>query len=219
MLAGVELLADSGVGDVLLVDVGGATTDVYSALTPDAEEASLHREVVEVMWRGRTVEGDLGMRWSATGVVDAALAEKLLPPGADADRLRAAATLRHDDPAWLPSSASDRADETLIARLALTVALRRHARPASTVEGRTPGRDLSHVALVVASGGVFRHADPDALTDVLAPVTTDHAGGWRVPTSPRVTVDRRYVVAAAGLLADDHPDAAAALLRDALVAV
>ena len=219
VLAGVELLADSGVGDVLLVDVGGATTDVYSALTPDAEEASLHREVVEVMWRGRTVEGDLGMRWSATGVADAALAEKLLAPGADADRLRAAATLRHDDPSWLPSSASDRADETLIARLALTVALRRHARPASTIEGRTPGRDLSHVALVVASGGVFRHAEPAALADVLTPVTTDHAGGWRVPSSPRVTVDRRYVVAAAGLLADDHPDAAAALLRDALVTV
>ena len=36
VLAGVELLADSGIGDVLLVDVGGATTDVDSALTPDA---------------------------------------------------------------------------------------------------------------------------------------------------------------------------------------
>ncbi len=219
VLAGVELLADSGVGDVLLVDVGGATTDVYSALTPDAEDASLHREVVEVMWRGRTVEGDLGMRWSATGVADAALAEKLVAPGPEADRLRAAAQVRHDDPAWLPASGADRADEAHIARLALTVALRRHARPAATVEGRTPGRDLSHVALVVASGGVFRHSDASALADMLAPVTSDHAGGWRVPSSPRVTVDRRYVVAAAGLLAPDHPDAAAALLRDALVAV
>jgi uncharacterized protein (TIGR01319 family) len=219
VLAGVELVADAGVGDVLLVDVGGATTDVYSALTPDAEEASLHREVVEVMWRGRTVEGDLGMRWSATGVVDAAIAEKLLDPGSGADALRAAARLRHDDPAWLATSDADRADEGTIARLALTVALRRHARPSETVDGRTPGRDLSHVALVVASGGVFRHADPALLVEMLAPVTTDHAGGWRVPSSPRVTVDRRYVVAAAGLLAPDHPDAAGTLLRDALVTV
>ncbi|MGD9956623.1 MAG: glutamate mutase L [Candidatus Nanopelagicales bacterium] len=217
VLAGVELLADSGVGDVLLVDVGGATTDVYSALTPDAEEASLHREVVEVMWRGRTVEGDLGMRWSATGVADAAVAEKLVGP--DVESLRAAALLRHDDPAWLPASDADRADEALIARLALTVALRRHARPAATAEGRTPGRDLSQVSLVVASGGVFRHSEPALLAGMLAPVTGDHAGGWRVPSSPRLTVDRRYVVAAAGLLAADHPDAAAALLRDALVAV
>ena len=81
VLAGVERYADSGVGDVLLVDVGGATTDVYSALTPDAEEADLHREVVEIMWRGRTVEGDLGMRWSATGVADAAGAERLVAGG------------------------------------------------------------------------------------------------------------------------------------------
>lgn len=219
VLAGVELLADSGIGDVLLVDVGGATTDVYSALTPDAEEAELHREVVEVMWRGRTVEGDLGMRWSAPGVLDAAVAEKLVTAGADSDRLRTAAALRHDDPAWLPASDADRSDDAWIARLALTVALRRHARPASGAEGRTPGRDLSHVALVVASGGVFRHASPESLVEMLAPATGDHAGGWRVPSSPRVSVDGRYVVAAAGLLAPDHPDAAAALLRDALVAV
>jgi uncharacterized protein (TIGR01319 family) len=219
VLAGVELLADSGVGDVLLVDVGGATTDVYSGLTPDPEESSLHREVVEVMWRGRTVEGDLGMRWSATGVADAALAERLVAPGPALDALRSQAQRRHDDPGWLPRVDADRADDATLARLALTVALRRHARPAETVEGRTPGRDLSQVSLVVASGGVFRHAAPDLLRQMLAPVTSDLAGGWRLPASPRLTVDQRYVVAAAGLLADDHPDAAASLLRDALVSV
>jgi uncharacterized protein (TIGR01319 family) len=219
VLGGVELLADSGVGDVLLVDVGGATTDVYSALTPDAEEASLHREVVETLWRGRTVEGDLGMRWSANGVADAALSEKLVAPGPEHDAIDDAARLRHDDPSWLPVTAADREMEARIARLALTVALRRHARPADTVDGRTPGRDLSSVRLVVASGGVFRHAAPDTLRAVLDPVLTDHAGGWKLPRGPRLTVDQRYVVAAAGLLADDHGDAAAELLRGALVPV
>ena len=217
VLAGVELLADSGVGDVLLVDVGGATTDVYSALTPDAEEASLHREVVEVMWRGRTVEGDLGMRWSATGVADTALMERLVEPGQEHDRVADMARVRHDDPSWLPDSETEREDDACIARLALTVAIRRHARPTETVDGRTPGRDLSHVALVIASGGVFRHAEPERLRAMLAPVLTDHAGGWRVPSSPRLTVDQRCVMAAAGLLADDHAEAAQALLRDALV--
>ena len=218
VLAGVELFADSGVGDVLLVDVGGATTDVYSALTPDAEEASLHREVVEVMWRGRTVEGDLGMRWGATGVADAALVERLLADD-EHDEVDATARGRHDDPSWLPVTDADRAMDARIARLALTVALRRHARPAETVDGRSPGRDLSHVAVVVASGGVFRHATPAAVRDMLEPVTTDHAGGWRLPRSPRLTVDQRYVMAAAGLLADDHPDAASGLLARALVDV
>ena len=219
VLAGVELLADAGVGDVLLIDVGGATTDVYSALTPDAEEASLHREVVEVMWRGRTVEGDLGMRWGATGVADAALAEKLVGLGDEHDVIAAAAQVRHDDPSWLPETDGDRATDALIARLALTVALRRHARPSDTVDGRSPGRDLSHVALVVASGGVFRHAEPERLREMLEPVLTDHAGGWRVPRGPRLTVDQRYVMAAVGLLADDHPDAATTLVREALLSV
>jgi uncharacterized protein (TIGR01319 family) len=218
VLAGVELLADSGVGDVLLVDVGGATTDVYSALTPDAEEAELHREVVEVLWRGRSVEGDLGMRWSAPGVVDAALTERLLDPS-EADRLRDAVRRRHDDPGLLPDDPTERAIDLELARLALTVALRRHARPVDTAEGRAPGRDLSRVSVVVASGGVFRHADPAVLPGMLDPVVSDHAGGWRVPRSPRLTVDQRYVVAAAGLLAPDHPEAAAGLLREALVQV
>ena len=62
VLSGVELLADGagsvpGVGDVVVVDVGGATTDVYSVVTPDPEESALHREVVEVLWRGRTRRG------------------------------------------------------------------------------------------------------------------------------------------------------------------
>ena len=216
VLAGVEVLADSDLGDVLLVDVGGATTDVYSAINPDADEAP--REVVEVMWSGRTVEGDLGMRWSAPGVVDAAVAERLVDE-AEATTLMAAALVRHDDPGWLPISDADRAVDAYIARLALTVALRRHARPAEKGDARTPGRNLSDVRLVVASGGVFRHADADQLAAMLTPITTDHAGGWRVPTSPRITVDRHYVMAAAGLLSADYPDAARKLITSALIEI
>ena len=92
------------------------------------------------MWRGRTVEGDLGMRWSATGVADAALAEQLVEPGEPSTtRSQALAQVRHDDPSWLPVTDAERADDATFARLALTVALRRHARPADTVDGRTPG--------------------------------------------------------------------------------
>ena len=103
VLAGVELLAESA-GDVVVVDVGGATTDVYSVLTPDPEEASLRREVVEVLWRERTVEGDLGMRWSAPGVVAAAVTERLLD-ASDVPALGAAAAARSAEPAWVPPDA------------------------------------------------------------------------------------------------------------------
>ena len=71
VLAGVELLARGldesrpGAGDVAVVDVGGATTDVHSVVALDPEDAGLSREVVAVTPVTRTVEGDLGMRWSA----------------------------------------------------------------------------------------------------------------------------------------------------------
>ena len=59
-------------GDVLVVDIGGATTDVYSCLTPEGEDATLRKDVVAPLWHARTVEGDLGMRWNAEHVIEAA---------------------------------------------------------------------------------------------------------------------------------------------------
>ncbi len=61
VLAGVELLADLAGCGVLVTDVGGATTDVYSALLPDPErDSGPRRDVAGTAWRARTVEGDLG---------------------------------------------------------------------------------------------------------------------------------------------------------------
>src|SRR6476619_3665602 len=116
VLAGVEVLADGaggvqGAGDVLVVDVGGATTDVYSVVTPQGEDAVLRREVVEVMWRARTVEGELGMRWNAPGVVDAAVVERLVLPDEE-PVLRAAARRRASQPAYLADSDDEREVDT-----------------------------------------------------------------------------------------------------------
>ena len=201
VLSGVEVLADGadgvpGVGDVLVVDVGGATTDVYSVVTPQGEDAVLRREVVEVMWRSRTVEGDLGMRWSAVGVVDAAVAERLVA-GDEERSLRTSAERRARDTGFLPADDAERAVDARLAELAVTVALRRHGRG---------GKDLREVTLVVGSGGVLRHADDAARAAVLRPATADLAGGWPVPEGARTVVDSDYVLAAAGLLCADHPE-------------
>jgi uncharacterized protein (TIGR01319 family) len=213
VLAGVEVLADGaagieGVGDVLVVDVGGATTDVYSVVTPQGEDAILRREVVEVMWRSRTVEGDLGMRWNAPGVVDAAMDERLVT-AEEGSRLRGGAVRRAAAPSYLADSDEERAVDTRLAELAVTVALRRHGRG---------GKDLREVALVVGSGGVLRHGDARTRARILAPALGDFAGGWPVPERARTVVDTSYVLAAAGLLAGEHPQAAVRLLKTSLAA-
>ena len=65
----------------------------------------------------------------------------------------------------------------------------------------------------VARAGGSRSAVIDA---VLAPVLADRAGGWVLPHAARPVVDGRYVLATAGMLERDHPDRAAALVRDVL---
>jgi uncharacterized protein (TIGR01319 family) len=202
MLAGVEALAAATHGDVLVFDIGGATTDVYSVISPEGEDATLRKEVVAPLWHARTVEGDLGMRWNARGVARAATVEHLLS-GAELERLQAWAERVEADPAYLPEGECEVDLDLTMARVGVLTAVRRHARPARPGD---PARPLARLAHVIGSGGVLRHS-PKAMQDrVLRAVITDVGGGWNVPTDARTTVDSAYLLFAAGLLAgaDGH---------------
>ena len=209
VLRGVEVLAEVAGGDLLVVDVGGATTDVYSVITPQGEDASIHREVVGTLWHARTVEADLGMRWTAPGVVEAAARERLDVASATVAHASAVAA----DTGALAVSEADWAAEEELAGTAAVVAARRHGRPGHPSERPRP---LADVVLVVGSGGVLRHAPAGLADRVLARVAGDHGGGWRVPEAARIRVDAVYVLFAVGLLADGHPAAAAALAASLL---
>ncbi len=212
---GVELLARGldeerpGAGDVVVVDVGGATTDVHSVVEVDPEDSGLSREVVATTPVTRTVEGDLGMRWSAASTVAEAI-----EAGLAGDELTEAAARRTADPGMLPDSNKEAAYDEAIARAALGLALRRHAGRSRVVlgpDGRVverTGKDLREVDLLICSGGVFRAGDDGIAERVLDGSTGEIEGGWQLPRRPRVTVDRDYVLAAAGLLAGRHPEAA-----------
>ncbi|HEX2133520.1 MAG TPA: glutamate mutase L [Actinophytocola sp.] len=169
-------------GAVLVVDVGGATTDVYSAVsTPDS---GVH--AVALPADRRTVEGDLGMRVSAPTVVAEAAAERLIQPGDLVEQAQA----RHDDVDLVPSTPDESEVDSRIACLAVTLAVRRHLR---MVDGRLGPHGAGRLVL---SGGVFRHAaDPraveTALRDTLGPVLRNAT----------ITVDRQGVLGPAGLLA------------------
>jgi uncharacterized protein (TIGR01319 family) len=222
VLTAVELLSTGldaehpGVGDVVVVDVGGATTDVHSVVETDPEDSGLAREVVATVPVSRTVEGDLGMRWSAVPTVEEGIAAGLVD---EPDRLRRAAAVRRADPAFLPQDADDRHDDEAIATAAVGVALRRHAgrsQVAFSDQGRVverSGKDLREVDALVGSGGVLRNNPADVADRVLGAVTGDDVpGGWQLPRSPRTVVDHDYVLAPAGLLATAFPKAAHALL-------
>ena len=200
VLAGVEVLARARGEDVMVVDVGGATTDVYSVITPRGEDATLRKQVVATLWHARTVEGDLGMRWGAPGVLAAATAEGLA--GTDDPGLAAWVGRVHADPAVLPSDDRERALDLRLARMAAVLAARRHGRPGAPGEAPRP---LKEVRLLLGSGGVLRHAAPTDAGAVLGAVLADHGGGWTPPPAAEARVDTAYLLFAVGLLADDRP--------------
>ena len=210
VLTGVEVLAREAGVDVVVVDIGGATTDVHSVVRLDPEDAGLSREVVATTPVTRTVEGDLGMRWSALTTWEAAQ----LP-----EELRGAAVRRAAEPSFLPATDEERRADELIADAAATLAVRRHAGRSRVVVGpdgrvvERTGKDLREVALLVGSGGVLRHAKPDVAGRILARLSGVSPEGWQLPERPRVVVDRDYVLAAVGLLSERRPRAAAALAR------
>ena len=202
VLAGVSVLASlraaAEVPGVVVVDVGGATTDVYCVPGADAEQASLGREAVGVPARRRTVEGDLGVAASVEALRSAATAEGWAVP--DSPSL---------SPPGLRDGLSAEGGALPLGEAAATVALRRHLR-AEAAYG-PGGAGARGAGLVVLSGGVFRHAEPGALDAVVTRLAADRGGAGGVLAGARVVVDRRYVLAAVGLLADEHPDAAAGL--------
>ncbi len=223
VLAGVELLAevlaDHGrPGGVVVVDVGGATTDVHSALSGDvAEPHGYRRALVPQSASARTVEADLGVRWNAPGIVEAAAGEGLLS-AAERDELEPAAQRRAADPGFLPDTPAEEAIDARLARAAIAVALRRHAgrrRLTLTADGAVlerDGRDLSAVPVLLGTGGVLLRMTPDDLGGCLE---LAHRGREErlLPRAAAAGIDRRYVLAAAGLLATEDAPAARRLLE------
>jgi uncharacterized protein (TIGR01319 family) len=225
VLTAVELLAAGlgselpGVGDVAVVDVGGATTDVHTVVEIDPEDGALSRSVVATTRVNRSVEGDLGVRWSALTTVERGLEAGLVGDDEGADLTRGARGYVQT-PGAVPSDAAGRALDLRLAEVAIGVAMRRHAgrqRVAFGPGGRLverDGVDLREVDLLIGSGGVLRHAPAHLAEAAVRSATGDPvAGGWLLPRAPRVSVDRMYVLAAAGLLAKEHPRQAYLLAR------
>jgi uncharacterized protein (TIGR01319 family) len=218
VLLGTELLAKSWGRDVVVIDVGGATTDVHSYVrAPTARQGGRVRLIPEDA-AGRTVEADLGVWSNAGSLVEVAQRDGLLSPA------RAAAIA-----ALLPRSDSGSADTCLddleLACLASHLAVRRHAgrlRVRMSPDGvaiESEGRDLRSVSAVVGAGGVFRCADRPAADEALrAAVRTSEQERSLMPKSAVPVIDSAYLLSAAGLLSTVAPLSAAGLLKRTLPA-
>jgi uncharacterized protein (TIGR01319 family) len=226
VLGAVELLAAhlvtvAGSRPVIVIDVGGATTDVYST-SGDSNFSTDHGFVpVPTLPTRRTVEADLGLRWSAPGIVEAAVDLGLISPE-DERRLRPEAD-RLSKEAWtIPMTDDDLALDAELSAIAVAIALFRHVGVQRLMLERDglrvtrDGPDLRGHALLVLTGGVFRAQGSGCVeTRTMALLNCLDRRSHLLPDSFDVVVDQDYVLAACGLLATRDLDAARNLLRSA----
>lgn len=211
-----------GVGDVLVIDVGGATTDVHSTRVEEAATPGIEDPLLPPPATLRTVEGDLGLRSGAAGVVaaDGRWIKGEAPGGEDA--VGRGVSLRSEDAKWIPDSPEEADLDRLLTIGCATHALRRHCGTMllSRREGGPPtlvrdGPDLREVERVLGTGGVFAHREDGV--EILRSALARRAAHSLAPHDPILEVDSSYILAAAGILATHDADAAARLLSRELV--
>lgn len=211
-----------GIGELLAIDLGGATTDVYSIATGEPTAPNIVQRGLPEPPSKRTVEGDLGMRYSL-----ASLAEEI-------DFFEAAKPLGlsvKDFEEWVETcttTPSRRAENTREANLekalakgAVSIATERHVGHIKSVY--TPmgqlftidGKDLSKVENVLGIGGAIIHSDDPAYIlsgTVFEPTNYESAK----PKAPSFYIDKTYITASMGLLSAELPDVALKILKKEL---
>lgn len=187
----------------VVVDVGGATTDVHSVIPVDSAGRGYANSGLGYQRLTRTVEGDLGLRENAPSLIDAALS--LGYASAEIAPLAAGARRRGLERDFLPDDPEECEIDERLAGVAATIALHRHAgalRTALTSDGavlRKDGRDLREASCVIATGGVFAHS-PRAREIVADALRTVRTRGGLVPSDVPILIDRSYLLWAVGLL-------------------
>jgi uncharacterized protein (TIGR01319 family) len=169
----------------------------------------------------RSVEGDLGMRWSALGVLDADndwLRNQCAMRGMDRNAIGEACQRRHDSPDYLPENEREEAIDRLLAISCITQALHRHCGTLSTIyipgqgtEFVQEGADMTNVPLLIGTGGMLVR-DPHGADSLSASIQRGKERSL-TPKRPAAALDSSYILAAAGLLATRDRHAAYTLLK------
>jgi uncharacterized protein (TIGR01319 family) len=207
-----------GIGDVMVIDVGGATTDVHSSRVIEATTPGIEDPLLPPPSTLRTVEGDLGLRSGAGGALAADRRWIEEQAAIDEAAIRQGVSFRLEDSKWIPGGPEEAQLDRLLAVGCATHALWRHCGTMLLSRGEKgpptlvrDGPDLREVQQVMGTGGVFAHREDGA--EILRAALARRAPRSLAPHDPLCEVDSNYILAAAGILATHDAEAAARLLR------
>lgn len=206
------------VGDCLIVDLGGATTDVHSFCSGRPSSDTVMLRGLPEPFAKRTVEGDLGLRVSAESLA-AVIGIPSLAAAAEVGAAEVAAWLERikGQPELVAADELEARIDQAMACSAVKLAVQRHAgrleqmfTPSGAVWVQE-GKDLTSVKTVILAGGFFAYGGWESGTfDHLFVGDKDLA---LLPRSPSTILDAHYVLAAAGLAAEVDPSVTETVLR------
>jgi len=217
-------LNEEGLADIVLVDIGGATTDMYS-ICETTKRSDVVLGGLEEPYAKRTVEGDLGMRYSASGALKDLSKEDIIRLNQTHHiDFEAEISKRTKDVSFIPQNDDDEAVDQLIAGMCTDKAMSRHAgkmeevfSPLGMVFHQT-GKDLTTVSYVIGTGGPVIHSpNPKA---ILWQATNIHHQRMELrPQNPEYLLDQDYILSAMGLLARMEPLLALKIMKKHLVKI
>lgn len=212
-------LLKSQIGDLIVFDVGGATTDLHS-VTEGSEEINRILLAPEPTAK-RTVEGDLGVYVNMQNVVDLIGQENLKKSMLadygithhETDQL-----IAHHIP--IPKSHQQRCFVERLTKEAVLRAVDRHAGGFRTLYGGATktlavGKDLTSVKYIVGTGGALTRL-PNRKA-ILEAVALSNKGDKLYPTpEAKIVIDNDYIMASLGVLGKVHPESALKLMLKSL---
>lgn len=216
---------EDGIGDLIIIDIGGATTDVHSIAKGEPTKPGVILKGLEEPISKRTVEGDLGMRYSAVALLEASSTKRIkhyLKEEYKTVDVKALCEKRHDHIKMVPQSDEDKAFDEAMAMVATEVGMERHCGVLECmytpmgVMYQQQGKDLLDTPCVIGTGGVIVHSDnPSGILKAgnFNPENPVHLK----PVNPKFLVDKTYILSAMGLLAQDYPDLAVRIMKKYLI--
>lgn len=199
-------------GDLVIFDVGGATTDVHS-VTQGSEEINSILISPEPEAK-RTVEGDLGVFVNVNHVVDKIGIDELRKEFPDADEILSS---------YKPIPETDREKEFVerLTREAVLTSLERHAGQMRYLYGASgkktvaEGKDLTAIKYIIGTGGALTRL-PNKVK-ILEKVCTHGKGLELYPTvAAKILIDEDYIFSSLGVLSKKYPEDALLLMKKSL---
>lgn len=197
------------IGDLVVFDVGGATTDVHSVT--EGSSQILDMLVSPEPKAKRTVEGDLGVFVNSKNVIE-------LLDIRDLGQLTKEYLGQHIKP--IPEEAEDIKASKILTKKALEVGVKRHVGYIKRKYGGESGfiaygKDLSQVRYIIGTGGAITRLPGGS--DLLLAIRYMGEDVSMLPRKDsRVLLDNDYIMACAGVLSRENKEAAKALLIQSL---